>query len=110
MLDHLACMFSKALSSARRSRKSQEAEASRDELIRKLVQQAEQGQAEALRATLQSRDTHPDAVDWADAHGFTPLMHACTEGHAEVVALLLDAGAAPDSCNPQRETALHLAS
>ena len=103
-------MFSKALSSARRSRKSQEAEASRDELIRKLVQQAEQGQAEALRATLQSRDTHPDAVDWADAHGFTPLMHACTEGHAEVVALLLDAGAAPDSCNPQRETALHLAS
>ena len=106
-----ASMLSKALSSARRSRKSQEAETSRAELLRTLVQQAEQGQAYALRATLQSicPDTHPDAVDWADAHGFTPLMHACTEGHAEVVTLLLAAGAAPDACNPQRETALHLA-
>ena len=105
-------MFSKALSSARRSRKSQEAEASRAELLRKLVQQAEQGQAAALRATLRSicPDTYPDAVDWSDAHGFTPLMHACTEGHAEVVQLLLAAGAAPDACNPQRETALYLAS
>ena len=105
-------MFSKALSSARRSRKSQEAEASRAELLRTLVQQAEQGQAAALRASLQSicPDTHPDAVDWADAHGFTLLMHACTEGHAAVVALLLGAGATVDACNPQRETALRMAS
>ena len=104
-------MFSKALSSARRSRKSQEAEASRAELLRTLVQQAEQGQAAALRASLQSIcPAHPDAVDWADAHGFTLLMHACTEGHAAVVALLLGAGATVDACNPQRETALRLAS
>ena len=40
-------MFSKALSSARRSRKSQEAEASRAELLRTLVHQAEQGQTDA---------------------------------------------------------------
>ena len=101
-------MFSKALVSARRSRKYQEAEASKAELLRTIVEQAEQGHAAALRVTLQRAP--PGAVDWADAHGFTPLMHACTEGHAEVVQLLLSSSATLDSCNPQRETALHLAS
>ena len=71
------------------------------------MQQAEQGQAQAVQETLASAP--PDAVDWRDAHGFTALMHACTEGHADVVRLLLRAGATVNMPNPQSETALHLA-
>mgnify|MGYP006138034905 CR=1 FL=1 len=103
-------MISKALGSALR-RQSQppyanaEAATSPD-VLRRLVHQAEQGQAEQLKATLAAAPG--SAVDWTDAHGFTPLMHACTEGHVAVVRVLLDAGATVDICNPQRETGLHL--
>lgn len=104
-------MISKALGVALRRTPQQpyaNAEAtSKPDVLRRLVHQAEQGQAEQLRATLAAAPA--SAVDWTDAHGFTPLMHACTEGHVEVVQVLLDAGATVDISNPQRETGLHLA-
>lgn len=104
-------MISKALGSALRRQSQQpyanaEAATSRPDMLRRLVHQAEQGQAEQLKATLAAAPG--SAVDWTDAHGFTPLMHACTEGHVAVVRVLLDAGATVDICNPQRETGLHL--
>ena len=104
-------MISKALGSALRRQSQQpyanaEAATSLPDVLRRLVHQAEQGQAEQLKATLAAAPG--SAVDWTDAHGFTPLMHACTEGHVEVVRVLLDAGATVDICNPQRETGLHL--
>jgi len=81
---------------------------SRELWKKQLMHEAEQGLANALSLTLETAPA--GAVDWVDAHGFTPLMHACTEGHAAVVRLLCEAGATLDLCNPQSETALHLAS
>lgn len=74
----------------------------------KLGRLAEKGRIAELRDALA---TAPDgAVNLRDANGFTPLLHACAEGHVEVVRLLLDHGAATDIANFDGETPLHLAS
>lgn len=72
------------------------------------MQQAESGDADALKAALEIAPA--GLADWKNEHDFTALMHACAEGHIEATRALLHAGASVDICNPQRETALHLAS
>lgn len=75
--------------------------------VNKLGRLAEKGRIDELRAELK---TAPDgAIDQRDANGFTPLQHACSEGHASIVQLLLDEGANPNVRNIDGETALHLA-
>mmetsp|Transcript_9392 Transcript_9392/g.24301 ORF Transcript_9392/g.24301 Transcript_9392/m.24301 type:complete len:253 (+) Transcript_9392:126-884(+) len=68
---------------------------------------AEKGDARELKELLE--DAPPELVDTADQHGFTPLMHACCEGHAVVVRLLLSHGADVSIINHDGESALHLA-
>ena len=101
-------MLNKALSAVSRRVSTPSPAPAKSSLLRQLVYEVEQGRAEALSSLLD--EAPAGAVDWADAHGFTLLMHACTEGHGEVVQVLLDAGATLDLTNPQQETALHLAS
>jgi len=68
---------------------------------------AEKGRIDDLEEAL--RAAPEGAVNLVDAHGFTPLMHAITEGHAAAVRVLLSYGAATDTRNLDGETALHLA-
>lgn len=73
----------------------------------KLGRLAEKGRIDELRVELKAA---PDgAIDQRDENGFTPLQHACTEGHASIVQLLLDEGANPNVRTIDGETALHLA-
>lgn len=51
----------------------------------------------------------PAIVDARTKHGLTPLHLAAKSGHADVAALLLEAGAQPAAMTSQRRTALHLA-
>jgi ankyrin repeat protein len=44
----------------------------------------------------------PKRVDQEDRAGFTPLHRAASNGHAEVVSLLLDHGASPDGAEARR--------
>ena len=77
-------------------------------LSRRLMQLAEAGHADALKAALAAAPA--GVVDRADEHGFTALMHACTEGHGAAARILLAYGASVNLGNSHRETALHLAS
>ncbi|KAG8467525.1 hypothetical protein KFE25_000841 [Diacronema lutheri] len=73
----------------------------------KLGRLAEKGRIAELRDALIGA---PDgAVNQRDANGFTPLLHACAEGHVEIVRLLLEHGASTEVSNFDGETALHLA-
>lgn len=57
----------------------------------RLCRLAEKGRVAELREALAEA---PDGlVDRRDANGFSALLHACAEGHAEVVRLLLEHGA-----------------
>ena len=67
---------------------------------------ADKGDARELAALL---DALPAAATGKDDHGFTPLMHAASEGHAHVLPLLIEAGAEVDAANDEGETALHIA-
>ena len=75
--------------------------------VRRAASLAEAGRAAELREMLQAT---PGAADAGDEHAFTPLMHACTEGHSEVVRLLLvDFDVNVNARNCMSETALHMA-
>jgi ankyrin repeat protein len=77
------------------------------ECANKLGRLAEKGRIDELRDALAIA---PDGeIDQRDANGFTPLQHACTEGHASIVQLLVNEGANPNVRNIDGETALHLA-
>ena len=77
-------------------------------LSRRVMQLAEAGHADALKAALAAAPA--GVVDRADENGFTALMHACTEGHGAAARILLAYGASVNLGNSHRETALHLAS
>ncbi|XP_061380809.1 uncharacterized protein LOC116774236 [Danaus plexippus] len=49
-------------------------------------------------------------VNVQDDNGYTPLHHACLQGHKEIVSLLLNVGANPCVVDKMGATALHLAS
>ena len=67
---------------------------------------AAEGRADALALLLGHADASPDA---ADADGTPALAAAAVRGHADVVALLLENGAAPDAANVDGHTALMFA-
>ena len=69
---------------------------------------AERGDAEELAALLKEHAEEHVATS-ADKHGFTPLHHACGEGHVDCAALLIAHGASVDAPNSRDETSLHLA-
>jgi TonB family protein len=71
-----------------------------------LLEHVRAGQIEAVRELLS--ETTPD-LDAADETGWTALMYAVEGGQAEIVGMLLEAGASPDRRNPSGQTALHLA-
>lgn len=60
----------------------------------KLLSAAMLGMAEKARQAL-TEGANPEAVDTGISQGRTALEFAAQEGHAEIVALLLDAGAKP---------------
>ena len=78
------------------------------------------GDTEAARALLEDvlvcdhtsttpDDARPISADAARDDGSSPLLLACERGHADVVALLLENGAAPDAANVDGHTALMFA-
>lgn len=77
------------------------------DLGQRLRDWAAAGEIESIRTLLAGED--PIAVDSPDAVGWTALLYAADAGHNDVVGLLLDAGASPQSQNLAQETALHLA-
>lgn len=79
---------------------------SAQDLSQRLRDWAAAGEIESMRTLLAAEE--PIAVNAADALGWTALMHAAAAGHDDVVGLLLDAGANPESQNAALETALHL--
>ena len=76
------------------------------ELSRFVNRLIEQNDEAGLRALL---CTEPDLAEFADLHGFTPLMHACTEGRSSIAKLLLEQGGNANACNESKETPLHMA-
>jgi ankyrin repeat protein len=91
----------------RRGSKGVQLEQNTAEVAAKLGRLAEKGRISELREALQGA---PEGlIDQRDANGFNPLQHACAEGHAGVVRLLLELGASADVRNFDGETALHLA-
>jgi hypothetical protein len=69
---------------------------------------AERGNTAELAALLKLHASE-DIATSADKHGFTPLHHACGEGHADCTLLLIAHGANVDAPNSRDETPLHLA-
>jgi len=65
------------------------------------------GRTNAVRKLLAESETVD--VGTRDGMGWTPLMYAAESGHAEIVALLIEAGANVYSENNDGATALHLA-
>lgn len=63
------------------------------------------GRLEAVRAAIDAGAP----LDTPDDQGFTPLMIACREGHANVAQLLIERGARLEAAGPRGETALGLA-
>ena len=69
---------------------------------------AEAGRVNELRMLL---NASPQMARSADEHGFTLLMHACGEGHIEVVQILLEINCDTDcinAINGRGNSALHL--
>ena len=71
-----------------------------DELIRrgarrdcktKMHLACEQGRLNDVRKCIRA---NASATSFRDIHGYTPLMYACTGGHADIVRVVLDHGAA----------------
>jgi len=84
-----------------------------DEMNLKLGRLAEKGRLNELREALDTIDANSvdgSAVDAIDANGFAPVHHACSEGHVEILQLLLDHGASVNTRTFDGETALHLCS
>lgn len=67
------------------------------------------GSGDALGAWLESQGFGPREIDGRGANGMTPLMWACREGMADMVAALLAAGADIEARNADGNTALWLA-
>lgn len=65
------------------------------------------GHLEILKLLLKAG---PTTIDWQDKSEQTPLHHAASNGHKDVVAYLLEMGAQIDIMDLNGETALHLAS
>ncbi|XP_065071100.1 ankyrin repeat domain-containing protein 55-like isoform X2 [Rhopilema esculentum] len=65
---------------------------------------ARQGHAEELAQLLA---IHPDLIDYGDAKGFTPLMHAVFSKSMSCVRILLQFGSKPEIIDSKGRTALH---
>jgi len=48
-------------------------------------------------------------INASDKFGMTSLHHACAEGHADVVALLVQLGADPDRTDKEGQTPIQVA-
>eukprot|EP01113_Clastostelium_recurvatum_P038406 TRINITY_DN5749_c0_g1_i2.p1 TRINITY_DN5749_c0_g1~~TRINITY_DN5749_c0_g1_i2.p1 ORF type:complete len:273 (+),score=49.51 TRINITY_DN5749_c0_g1_i2:149-967(+) len=73
---------------------------------RELIAASERGNAAYVKLLVE-RDAAE--VNFQDQHGWTPLVHACSEGHEDVVAYLLEKGADVRQVIADGSTPLHLA-
>ena len=71
-----------------------------------LFQASRQGQLERARQLMRNESVD---LEYADAHGNTPLLTAAFHGHEAIVRLLLIAGADPETRNEAGKSALALA-
>lgn len=74
-----------------------------------LVKAINRGDVAVVRRMLQDDAVDPNDRLFLDKDGWTPLHHACSLGHAEIVDLLLNAGADPSATDRENCSAMHRA-